>query len=49
MKIGISTGGGDCPGLNGIIRAAVRAAAEAKGFEVWGIKDSFNGLMKKAP
>lgn len=45
MKIGICTGGGDCPGLNSIIRAAVRRAAQVEGMELWGIKDSFNGLM----
>ncbi len=47
MKIGISTGGGDCPGLNSIIRAAVRCAKERFNYEIWGIKDSFNGLFAK--
>lgn len=47
MKIGISTGGGDCPGLNSVIRAIVRTAVNKYGYEVWGIKDSFNGMMQK--
>lgn len=45
MKVGICTGGGDCPGLNSIIRAAVRHAETIPGMEVWGIRNSFNGLM----
>ncbi|MBC7661483.1 MAG: ATP-dependent 6-phosphofructokinase [Chitinophagaceae bacterium] len=45
MKIGLSTGGGDCPGLNSVIRAIVRYASATLGHEVVGIEDSFNGLM----
>ncbi|MBQ49277.1 MAG: 6-phosphofructokinase [Zetaproteobacteria bacterium] len=45
MKVGICTGGGDCPGLNSIIRAAVRHSAHYDDLELWGIKNSFNGLM----
>ncbi len=45
MKIGICTGGGDCPGLNAVIRAATKHAIGAYGAEVWGIQNSFNGLM----
>ncbi len=45
MKIGICTGGGDCPGLNAVIRAVVKHAIGSYGMEVWGITDSFNGLM----
>ncbi|HUT55033.1 MAG TPA: ATP-dependent 6-phosphofructokinase [bacterium] len=44
-KIGISTGGGDCPGLNAVIRAVVYTAVNQYGWEVIGIKDSFNGLV----
>jgi hypothetical protein len=44
-KIGISTGGGDCPGLNAVIRAVVYTAINNYGWEVIGIKDSFNGLI----
>ena len=44
MRIAISTGGGDAPGLNSVIRAATLAAA-SRGWEVVGIRDGFNGLM----
>jgi len=44
-RIGISTGGGDCPGLNGVIRAAVKAAINKYGWEVVGIADGFDGLV----
>ncbi|MCX6127832.1 MAG: ATP-dependent 6-phosphofructokinase [Proteobacteria bacterium] len=47
MKIGLSTGGGDCPGLNSVIRAVVRYAVGKLGHEVIGIEDSFLGLMEK--
>jgi len=47
MKIGLCTGGGDCPGLNAVIRAVVKHAIGSHNFEVWGIKDSFNGLMSR--
>lgn len=47
MKIGLSTGGGDCPGLNSVIRAVVRYAVGTLGHEVIGIEDSFNGLMDR--
>lgn len=45
MKIGILTGGGDCPGLNAVIRAVVRKAAHY-GYEVIGIKDGWMGLIE---
>jgi 6-phosphofructokinase 1 len=44
MRIAISTGGGDAPGLNAVIRAVV-LAAERRGWECWGIRDGFNGLL----
>ncbi|CAN5632651.1 6-phosphofructokinase [soil metagenome] len=44
MKIAISTGGGDAPGLNAVIRAAVLTAI-SRGWEVCGIKRGFAGLM----
>jgi 6-phosphofructokinase 1 len=44
VRIAISTGGGDAPGLNAVIRAATLAATR-RGWEVVGIRDSFNGLM----
>lgn len=44
-KIGIVTGGGDAPGLNAVIRAAVRTAVRQFGMQVIGIEDSFEGLI----
>ena len=44
MRIAISTGGGDAPGLNAVIRAATLSAAR-RGWETVGIRDGFNGLM----
>jgi 6-phosphofructokinase 1 len=43
-RIGVLTGGGDAPGLNGVIRAVV-LAAERLGWECHGIRDGFNGLL----
>ena len=43
-KIGISTGGGDAPGLNAVIRAIVLSAGK-RGWECVGIRDGFNGLL----
>ncbi len=43
-RIALSTGGGDAPGLNAVIRAATLAAHQ-RGWEVVGIRDGFNGLM----
>ncbi len=43
-RIGIATGGGDCPGLNAVIRAVVLRASVA-GIEVVGIEDGFGGLL----
>ena len=43
-RIAISTGGGDAPGLNAVIRAVVLAALQ-RGWESLGIRDGFNGLM----
>ena len=44
MRIGILTGGGDCPGLNAVLRAAVRRA-DKYGFHVTGIRDGWKGLL----
>lgn len=46
MKMGILTGGGDCPGLNPVIRAVVRKA-DNSGDEVLGIKYGWKGLLEK--
>jgi ATP-dependent phosphofructokinase / diphosphate-dependent phosphofructokinase len=43
--IGIVTGGGDAPGLNAVIRAAVKTATGEYGMRVIGIEDSFEGLL----
>ena len=43
--IGILTGGGDCPGLNPVIRAVVRRA-EQLGYKVLGVKDGWKGMLK---
>jgi len=44
-KIGISTGGGDCAGLNAVIRAVVRTARLTYQWDVVGIEDGFDGLI----
>jgi len=46
MKIGILTGGGDCPGLNSVIRAVVRTAIN-DGNEVIGLRYGWKGLLEK--
>src|ERR1700733_8261261 len=45
QTIGIANGGGDCPGLNAVIRGAVRAAIMGHGWRVVGINDGFDGLI----
>jgi 6-phosphofructokinase 1 len=47
-RIGILTGGGDCPGLNAVIRAAVRTLIRDHGMEVVGIQLGFEGLLTRA-
>ena len=44
-RIGILTGGGDCPGLNPVIRAVVRKGL-LEGYEIIGIKDGWKGLIE---
>ena len=44
MRVALSTGGGDAPGINAVIRAAT-LGARRRGWEVVGIRDGFNGLM----
>ncbi|MCK5056359.1 MAG: 6-phosphofructokinase [Candidatus Aminicenantes bacterium] len=46
-RIGILTGGGDCPGLNAVIRAVVDTAILQYGIEVYGIIDGYAGLINK--
>ena len=45
-KIGVLTGGGDCPGLNAVIRAVVRASFK-ESYEVTGIKYGWKGILEK--
>lgn len=48
-RVGIITGGGDAPGLNAVIRAAVLTAHNVYGYEVVGVRDGFDGLLKRLP
>ncbi len=45
-RIGVLTGGGDCPGLNAVIRAVVKTAINEYHWEVLGIEDGFEGLIQ---
>jgi len=45
-RLGILTGGGDCPGLNAVIRAVAKSAMNEGGYEVIGIEDGFEGLVE---
>ncbi len=44
-RIGILTAGGDCPGLNAVVRAVSKNAL-GHGIEVWGIRNGFDGLVR---
>lgn len=46
MRIGILTGGGDCPGLNAVIRSVVRTAHDRHGSAVVGFRDGWRGLLE---
>jgi 6-phosphofructokinase 1 len=46
-KVLVSTGGGDCPGLNAVIRGIVKRANQEGDWEVWGSMEAFNGLMEE--
>ena len=48
MRLGVLTGGGDCPGLNAVIRAVVRRGVRAHGMEFVGIQDGWRGLLDDA-
>ena len=47
MRVGILTGGGDCPGLNAVIRAAVRKGERAFGDELVGFLDAWDGVRDR--
>jgi len=46
MRIGVLTGGGDCPGLNAVLRAIVKTAKTSYGSEVIGFRDGWRGLLQ---
>ncbi|WP_111671292.1 6-phosphofructokinase [Algoriphagus litoralis] len=46
-KILVATGGGDCPGLNAVIRGIVKRASREEDWEVWGSYEALNGLMEE--
>jgi 6-phosphofructokinase 1 len=46
MRIGVLTGGGDCPGLNAVIRAIVRRGVEQCGHEFVGYRDGWHGPLE---
>ncbi len=46
MRIGVLTGGGDCPGLNAVIRAVVRKGVGVPGFEFVGFRDGWKGPLE---
>ncbi|HET6625436.1 MAG TPA: 6-phosphofructokinase [Nocardioidaceae bacterium] len=46
MRVGVLTGGGDCPGLNAVIRAVVRKGVKDYGFEFVGFRDGWKGPLE---
>lgn len=48
-KVLVLTGGGDCPGLNAVIRGIQKRAAREKDWEVYGSIEAFNGVMQDPP
>src|ERR671921_2422895 len=46
MRIGVLTGGGDCPGLNAVIRAVVRKGVDVYGHEFVGFRDGWKGPLE---
>ncbi|MBN1282959.1 MAG: 6-phosphofructokinase [Proteobacteria bacterium] len=46
-RVGVLTGGGDCPGLNAVIRGVVRRSLMHGGYEIVGIKYGWRGLLEK--
>ncbi|WP_367130953.1 6-phosphofructokinase [Saccharothrix sp. HUAS TT1] len=46
MRIGVLTGGGDCPGLNAVIRGVVRKGIEAHGWEIVGFRNGWQGPVE---
>ncbi|MFJ9420889.1 6-phosphofructokinase [Streptomyces sp. NPDC101249] len=48
MRIGVLTGGGDCPGLNAVIRGIVRKGVQEYGYEFAGYRDGWRGPLENA-
>jgi 6-phosphofructokinase 1 len=46
MRVGVLTGGGDCPGLNAVIRAVVRKGVKVHGLEFVGYRDGWRGPLE---
>jgi 6-phosphofructokinase 1 len=46
MRVGVLTGGGDCPGLNAVIRAVVRRGVTEFGYEFIGFRDGWRGPLE---
>ena len=46
MRVGLLTGGGDCPGLNAVIRAVVRKGIEAHGWDTIGFRNGWQGPLE---
>jgi 6-phosphofructokinase 1 len=46
MRVGVLTGGGDCPGLNAVIRAVVRRGVTEYGYEFVGFRDGWRGPLE---
>ncbi len=46
MRIGVLTGGGDCPGLNAVIRGVVRKGVKEYGYEFLGFRDGWKGPLE---
>ncbi|ASU83353.1 6-phosphofructokinase [Nocardiopsis gilva YIM 90087] len=46
MRVGVLTGGGDCPGLNAVIRAVVRKGIKHYGYEFVGFRDGWRGPLE---
>lgn len=46
MRVGVLTGGGDCPGLNAVIRAIVRKGVQEYGYDFIGFRDGWRGALE---
>lgn len=46
MRVGVLTGGGDCPGLNAVIRGIVRKGVQEYGYDFTGFRDGWRGPLE---